>query len=76
MIGSTAMQHIDIELNPDEIYLSAKQVKQRFNVGHATLYELRKDPKFPAPFRMGPRLSRWKLSELEAWAAGTRGDVA
>lgn len=59
-----------------KIYLSGKEVKARYGIGNTTLYDWVKKTDFPSPYKMGPKLSRWKLSELEAWEEKSKGDVA
>jgi len=40
-----------------------------FPASPATLYRRIREGKFPAPVRIGPGVSAWLVSELEAWAA-------
>lgn len=56
-----------------EVYLPGKVVKARYGIGHTTLYDWTNKTDFPKPYKLGPRLSRWKLSELEAWEEKGRG---
>lgn len=52
-------------------YLTAKHLRDRYNVSHMTIWRWRKDPRlgFPAPIRIGPR-KFWRLADLEAWESG------
>lgn len=50
-----------------EIYLPGKEVRERYGIGHTTIYDWIKKTDFPKPYKLGPKLSRWRLSELEAW---------
>lgn len=56
----------------DEVFLTGKEVMARYKFGLSTLNEFKKDPLFPDTYRLGPKLSRWKLSELEAWENSNR----
>jgi prophage regulatory protein len=38
-------------------------------VGKTTIYELVGQGRFPAPFRLPCRASRWSLAEVRAWIA-------
>ncbi len=51
----------------DEAFLSVKKVEKRYSISDSTLYQWSKNGMFPKPYKLGPKLSRWKLSELEAW---------
>jgi len=51
----------------DEAFLSVKKVEKRYGISDSTLYQWSKSGMFPKPYKLGPKLSRWKLSELEAW---------
>ena len=53
-------------------YLPGKKVRQRYDIGHTTLYDWVKKTDFPKPYKLGPKLSRWKLSELEEWEKKNR----
>lgn len=50
-----------------EAFLSVKKVEKRYGISDSTLYQWSKNGMFPKPYKLGPKLSRWKLSELEAW---------
>ncbi len=58
------------------LFLSRNQVRARYGIGHTTLYDWVERYGFPAGYRMGPRLTRWKISELEAWEAKQKEGVA
>lgn len=56
------------------MYLAARQVAERYNIGRSTVFELSQRGEIPRPHRFG-RVSRWLLSELEA-ADARRADQA
>ena len=53
----------------DALYLTVDQVATRFVVSKDTIWRWRRDGEFPAPYRLGGRTARWRLSEIEAWEA-------
>lgn len=53
----------------DPKYLSLPQVAARYSCSRATVYRLIQTRKMPPPSKIG-RLSRWALSDLEAWECG------
>jgi prophage regulatory protein len=53
-----------------EVYLSDRQIGERFGVHHLTPRRwVREDPTFPRPVKFSPGCTRWRLSEIEAWEA-------
>lgn len=54
----------------NQIYLSDSQIAKRYNVHRSTIWRWLNDRAgFPAPVKLGPQITRWKLSEIEAWEA-------
>ena len=53
-----------------QTYLTRKQVQVRYQVSHDTVHEWVRSKRLPAPYRLGERAVRWKLSELEAFEQG------
>jgi predicted DNA-binding transcriptional regulator AlpA len=52
------------------MYLTDKQVADRFGVNRVTVWRWRKtDPTFPRPVQLSPGCVRFKLAELEVWEA-------
>ena len=51
-------------------FLRLNEVCAKVGVSRATLYRRVRDGSFPAPFRVGPRASRWRLDEVEEYMAG------
>lgn len=56
------------------IYLSDKQVSQRYEVARQTIWRWTQEGHLPPPVKLSPGCSRWKLSDLESWEA-ERGDA-
>ena len=50
-------------------YLSLPQVTARYSCSRAIVYRLIQTRKMPPPCKIG-RMSRWALSDLEAWECG------
>lgn len=59
-----------------EIYLPRKAVRERYSIGHTTLYDWTSETDFPKPYKLGRKLTYWKLSELEAWEEKGREGAA
>jgi prophage regulatory protein len=56
------------------VYLSAKQMADRFSVGIATIWRWsRTRSDFPMPKRLGENCTRWKLADVENWEANREG---
>lgn len=53
----------------DNLYLSDKQVAERYSVGRATLWRWLKKGEFPKPTKFSPGCTRWRLSDLKNWEA-------
>ena len=51
------------------MYLSDKQLAERFGVTRSTVWRWAKDRGFPQPVALSPGCKRWKLAEVEAWEA-------
>ena len=52
------------------MYISDKEIGKRFSVSRQTVWRWAKvDPSFPSPFRLSAGCTRWKLEEIDAWAA-------
>lgn len=50
----------------DQVFLNAKQLRERYRIAHSTLWEWERTGKIPMGFKMG-NVRRWKLAELEEW---------
>lgn len=52
-----------------EQYYRVAQVAQYFSMGISTVWARAKDdPKFPKPFRLGPRTTVWSKEDLDTYA--------
>ena len=51
------------------IFLSDKQVAERYNVNRASVWRWVKNGFFPEPLKLTPGCTRWALAELEKWEA-------
>lgn len=56
---------------PQPVYLTPAQFCARHNISPATALRWRKAGLGPAWVRMGPRNVSYRLSDCEAWAAGS-----
>ena len=54
------------------MYLSVKTVAERYGINTATVWRWCKANDFPQPIRMGSRVTRWELGDLEAYDAKNR----
>lgn len=50
-----------------DIYLSAKQLAERYQVNRTTVWRWQKYGGFPEPVRFSPQCTRWRLADLEQW---------
>ena len=57
-------------------YLRERQVRTEFiKIAHSTLWRWVSQKRFPTPVRLGPRVTAWRRSDLEAWAESrSRGE--
>lgn len=49
------------------IFLSDNQTGERYGVGRCTIWRWVNEVGFPAPVKLSPGCTRWRLSDLEAW---------
>ncbi len=63
-------------LQLDDEYLRIIDLKHRYKIGASTVYDWINERGFPAPYKLGPKLSRWKLSECIAWEEQNRKGAA
>lgn len=52
---------------PGNLFLSADQVANRYNVHRASIYRWAKEADFPKPIKLGDNCTRWSLEDIEAW---------
>ena len=66
-----------MEARLSEVYVSDRQLGERYQVHHLTPRRwVRDDPTFPRPVKLTPGCTRWRLSEIEAWEAAKAATVA
>jgi prophage regulatory protein len=58
-----------ILISSSEQYLREKQVRERYHIAKSTLWRWASDDQstFPRPVKLGPKVSAWSLSSLEAY---------
>ncbi len=49
----------------DTVYFTDKQVAERFGVACETIWRWRDKGDFPKSYKLGPNMTRWRLSEVE-----------
>ena len=59
-------------LQLDDEYLRMIDLKHRYKVGASTIYDWINKQGYPKPYKLGPKLSRWKLSDCIAWENQSR----
>lgn len=50
-----------------QLYLSVKQVADRYGVSTDTIWRWKRQGNFPKAVEVGPNVTRWRLSDLEAY---------
>ncbi|OJU16581.1 MULTISPECIES: AlpA family phage regulatory protein [unclassified Sphingomonas] len=51
---------------PDR-FIRLDEVKRRVGLGKTMIYDLIRESKFPAPYKISPCASRWSDREIVAW---------
>jgi predicted DNA-binding transcriptional regulator AlpA len=57
------------------MYISVKQVAARYGIDTATVWRWCKADAFPQPIRLGLRVTRWAIADLEAHDAKKIGST-
>lgn len=52
--------------SPDR-FVRLEEVKRRVGLGKSMIYQLVRDGKFPAPYKLSPAAARWSNREITAW---------
>lgn len=55
-------------------FLTDRETATFFGISKATVWRYCKDQTFPQPIKIGPGATRWRLSDLKAFAE-SRGDA-
>lgn len=53
----------------NSIYLTDKQVAERFSISRSTPWRWVMRHKFPKPIKLSSGCTRWRLSDVEQWEA-------
>jgi predicted DNA-binding transcriptional regulator AlpA len=54
--------------------MASKEIVTTVKISRAHLHALVREKRFPAPaLRIGPRYTRWKASDVQAWLADPQG---
>lgn len=51
----------------ESIYVSDRDLAKRYKKSRATIWRWLATLGFPAPVKLSPGCTRWRLSEVEAW---------
>ena len=71
--AKNAAQQLLEHWQPSEKLLRVKRVAAYLDCGVATVWRrTNDDPTFPKPIKLSPRVTVWKLSELEDWISSRR----
>jgi len=49
------------------MYISDKQVAARFGITRVAVWKWVREMGFPAPYKLTPGCTRWKVADIEAW---------
>jgi prophage regulatory protein len=52
-----------------ERFLRLAEVSRRVGLGKSMIYDLIRQDRFPAPYKISPAASRWSEREVVAWIA-------
>jgi excisionase family DNA binding protein len=55
------------------MFLSDKQIAERIGVSRQTIWRWVSQGDFPPPVKLGPSVTRWKTSAVDAWLAEREG---
>lgn len=55
---------MNTNVSPENIFLTVDQVAKRYNVSTDSIWRWKRNGDFPAPMRVGPNCTRWRLSDL------------
>lgn len=56
-------------MSTETIYLSVDEVAQRLSVSVSSIWRWKREGSFPLAVRVGRGVTRWRLSDVEAWEA-------
>jgi prophage regulatory protein len=61
----------DHDLEP-AVYVADRDLAERFKTSRATIWRWVEKRGFPAPVRLSPGCSRWRMDQVRQWEAGRR----
>lgn len=53
-------------------YIRESELRRLVPISHSTVWRMVASGAFPKPFKLGPRVTVWRWSEVEAWLDGRR----
>jgi prophage regulatory protein len=62
-------KRIEHDLAARPAYTTDSALAAHFGVNRATIWNWSKINGFPKPVRLSPQMTRWRLSDVEAWEA-------
>jgi len=51
------------------MFLSVEEVAGRYGVSKDTIWRWRREGDFPKPVKLGAKITRWRLNDIEDWEA-------
>jgi prophage regulatory protein len=54
-------------MSQQQIFLTDHKAGERYGVNRGTVWRWFNQGNFPAPVKLSPGCTRWRLSDLEAW---------
>lgn len=57
-------------------FMRLPEVLKLIPVGKSTLWAGVKSGRFPAPVKLGPRVSAWRREDIQAWIESRKGGAA
>lgn len=55
---------MNVTVNPEILYFTVDQVAARYGVSSDSIWRWKRKGDCPAPVRIGPNCTRWRLSDL------------
>ncbi len=69
----TAAKKTAPSIAPFATHASDTQIAAKYGVSRATIWRWVSAGKFPAPVKLSPGCTRWRLADVEAWEAKQEG---
>lgn len=60
--------------DPADVYTTDVELARRYAVARVTIWRWAGNAEFPAPIRLGPNCSRWRMSDVLAWERSRLGE--